>query len=94
MFDRVTLNLIKLEEFDLLSEPSTETLIGHRDEYYTNEYRFNEDGGLEAGTPFREVDKVYNRTNVYEASNRMAKVLRQYDSTVFVVIVSNYAWEA
>lgn len=37
---------------------------------------------------------IYNRTFVFETANDMAKKIREYDSTYFIVITSNYAWES
>ena len=39
-------------------------------------------------------DKIYNRTDKYYNSNQMAKQIRKYDRTHFIVVVSNYAWES
>ena len=36
---------------------------------------------------------IYNRTNYYLNANKMANVIRNYDSNYFVIVVSNYAWE-
>lgn len=38
-------------------------------------------------------EKIYNRTDHFEQSNLMAKKIRSYDSTHFIIIVSQIAWE-
>lgn len=46
------------------------------------------------GDPFYDIDKIYNRTSLYKNANDMAKKIREYDSSHFIIVTSNYAWES
>ena len=78
VYDRRNLKLVFEESYDLLLPGSSETLIGNRDPFYTNEYTLSgEENQLNPGEPFREIDKIYthNRTNMFETANKMAKTI-------------------
>ena len=40
------------------------------------------------------IDMVYNRTNYFKIATDMATHIHRFDSTHFIVVTSNYAWES
>ena len=44
---------------------------------------------------YEDIDMIYNRTNIWYESNRMAKKIREYsdNSDVFIIVSSIYGWE-
>jgi len=37
---------------------------------------------------------IYNRTDNFKISNEMAKKIREYNSSYFIVVISGYGWES
>lgn len=72
-----------------------ETLFGNKDPFYFQQYKYDKDlDYVKVGPEVYDLDKIYNRTDKYYNANEMAKKIREYDRTNFIVVISNYAWES
>lgn len=94
VLDRRTLECVEQRTFDTLDVPKHETFLGYQSAYYTNNYSVDAFGGFRKPESERQIDMVWNRTNIFKYANNMAETIARFDQTHFIIVVSNYAWES
>ena len=95
VLSRYDLKTVYRGSFNTIKAPEHDTLFGSEIPFLYSKYKYDSFGHFEKDADdFYDIDKIYNRTSLYRNANEMAKKIREFNSSHFIIVTSQYGWES